>query len=227
MWYSQIFFLVLLLTTIPVLCDPVLVDGWKPIADVTGGITSDPNFRQSGWTGEPGQLAGAQFTLSESRVITGVHFVGFYHNAVTSDSFTFELYAGRNKNPLQLLATMTAININRSATTTTSISGDGAIVYEYWVDLADFNIGPGNYILSIVNDPLNDNWAWAASRGGGDGASYYRHPVYNWDWNLNSQLGLSYQITGQAAPESSTFLLLSGGLIGLGVLGGRIRIAQR
>lgn len=166
-----------------------------------------------------GNQKGDLFTVTASETVQAIQWWGIYgfsNTPQTTDFFKARIYAVVSGIPNSTpLFEYTLPSVTRQATTG-KVAGF-LTVYSFTSTIPDTMLGPGNYVLSLMNDTTadtNDSWFWANSNVTGtafernsiaDAWSQFKlgdgvTPVPSHAFNLSGFLGV---------PEPTTFGLLA------------------
>lgn len=186
-----------------------------------GGPDPDGNayFNDSGTYDN---LNADSFTLQAgANTITDIHWWGVYtDNVAKDDNFTIVIYdtSGAAFLPGNSVSPINSFNESRSDTGLDLFGALDIYSYSVFIDPITLNFGE-TYWLEVLNNttPNEQGWAWAwvTSQLDGDHAYWQSNNGEYWAPTFDN---LAFNLTNDAAPvpEPSTFLLLGGGLAGLG-----------
>lgn len=167
--------------------------------------------------------SGDDFSLSNAASITKITWSGIYlFGSLPTDDFSVRLFNMVNGVPdINPFATLSG-SFNR-IDSGLKVDPD-ATLYNHALMLATpFNIGAGNYLLSIINNfpaDSNDEWGWATHNWLAGNASI-RVPGSAWE---NASAELSFKIEGNTTSIPTPALLP--GLVGFGLSVWRKRKAK-
>lgn len=172
-----------------------------------------------------GNQKGDLFSVTTSVTLQGIQWWGIYgfsNSPQATDFFKARIYAVVNGVPVPTpLVEYTLPSVARQATTETVLGF--LTVYSYVSVIPDTMLGPGNYVLSLMNDTTadaNDSWFWANSTLT-TGTAFERNSIFD-AW---SQFKLgdgvtpvpshAFNISGFIVPEPTILSLLATASLGL------------
>jgi len=198
---------VLFLTIASVSSANIIWDNGGP--DQRGRVLSD--FR-SGDVSSEGQAAD-NFTFTTAQIVNQIQWWGDYYSPnnfppPTLDDFTIRFFSVTGGVPATIPLFEYAVgDVGRIDS---GLDVFGTDIYDYRVTIPDTMLGPGNYLLSIVNNTANSPtvpiWLWGTSNAV-TGARYHRRFDGNtWDPSAEE---LAFNISGPV-PDMGTSILLFG-----------------
>jgi hypothetical protein len=146
----------------------VVYDNQIPV--VGNGRVNDPHY--------PVYLRHADsFILSNAAVINQASWLGAYKNglhAASNDNFTLQFFAFDGATPAT--TPLASIHIGAAERNLTpQVLSSGVSVFSYLAGFPDLPLTAGQYLISIVNDPVHDDrWLWADADYTDHGHSWLR-----------------------------------------------------
>jgi hypothetical protein len=174
------------------------------ITNINNGRVNDANF--------PAPLLHADnFAIPVNSVINQVAWYGAYKDGNLlpdgDDDFTLGFYNFQNGTPaIAPFATFRVGAVTRSVTAGSLINGNP--VFAYSANIGDFQIPAGDYLLSILNNPNDDDlWLWGASEDG-PGRSFLKIAEDSPWMEFSGDGVIEYSYTLSYVPEVSVAALL-------------------
>jgi hypothetical protein len=178
-----------------------------------------------------GRSIGGQFTLGETTTLQFLEWWGAYAFANTplaADSFSVRIYAVTSGVPES--APLIDFALTSSRVLSGLMTSNNLPIYRYTSTMPDAMLGPGTYVLSIVNDTrtdTNDNWYWSQSTATNLPAWERNTPTSAW-YNLKAgdpptpTPNVAFNVSGFIpTPEPGTLSLVA--VAGLCFAGRRLR----
>lgn len=161
------------------------------------------------------------FTLPSGSLLAGFSFwTGELQGSFAGylGSFKWAIYKDSGGVPGQVVLNGTAQPVRQTDGITYSVINASALVYQNSVAFAPTQVAAGDYWLGLRNGDGQSVFAgvlWDQTAAQSLNSSLSRTRLSNGAWN-NSGLSLAFQIIGTAdVPEPGTWLLTTGGLLGL------------
>jgi hypothetical protein len=213
----------------------VLFDNGDP--GFGNAFVSDPQF--------PIQYSD-DFALGEAATVGGLSWFGAYKlpgpgssGVIGPDNFSIRVFGMNGTTPdVNPIVSFSGLSVSRTDTGQ-SLGFPGEKVFAYGVSVPSTALGPGTYLLSIVNQtiPGDDWWMWAWSNQSFQaGKALYLRAENGDSWNGPFTTQVSFKLLADAGgpgpiddtvtPEPAGFSLAAAGLLGLACMA-RVFSARR
>lgn len=164
------------------------------------------------------------FSLGGAVNVGALRWWGSYFTS-DSDDFIVRLFADNGGSPGNVIQEYSGISVTKAQAGLQDVNG--ADVFQYDFDLADFVLSSGTYYLSVMNETLQSEWSWSFASFK-DASSLLRGADSD-AWHPESD-DLAFEVIGtrqnqQDVPEPESIALLA--VAGIGLLITRRRIRAR